>query len=77
MTETVDEERYDDPRNAIARAKGLEGAYIEGGEDPDPEPALETDRRYGRLLLVMVIVLVASGFIIGTALAVVGPMTGR
>lgn len=77
MTEPFDEDRYDDPRNAIARAKGLEAPFIEGGDDPSPQAALETDRKYGRLLLFMVIAIVASGFVIGTALAIVGPMTGR
>lgn len=77
MTGSADDERYDDPRNAIARAKGLEAPYIEGGEDPAPEAALETDRKYGRLLLIMVIVLVGSGFIIGLILALLGPMTVR
>ena len=77
MTESIDEDRYDDPRNAIARAKGLEAPYIEGGEDPDPEPALESDRKYGRMLVAMVVAIVASGFVIGTALVLLGPMTGR
>jgi hypothetical protein len=67
----------DDPRHAIARAKGLEQPVITGGEDPDPGPALEVDRRYGRLLVAMVVVIVASGFVIGIALALVGPAGGR
>lgn len=77
VTGTPDEARYDDPRNAIARAKGLEGPYIEGGEDPAPQAALESDRKYGRMLLAMVVAIVASGFVIGTALALIGPMTVR
>ena len=44
--------------------------YIAGGEDPDPEAALAVDRRYGRLLLWMVIVIVLAGFVIGIAIAV-------
>ena len=63
----------DDPRHAIARAKGLEQPVITGGEDPDPGPALEVDRRYGRLLVAMVVAIVAAGFIIGILLALAGP----
>jgi hypothetical protein len=60
---------YDSPRAERARAKGLDAPYIAGGEDPDPGPALEVDRKYGRLLLVMVITIVLAGFIIGIAVA--------
>jgi hypothetical protein len=67
----------DDPRHAIARAKGLEQPVISGGEDPDPGTALAADRHYGKLLVAMVLVIVASGFIIGIALALVGPAGGR
>jgi hypothetical protein len=77
MTEPFDEDRYDDPRNAIARAKGLEAPYIKGGEDPAPAAAIETDRKYGRLLVFMVISIVAAGFLIGTFLALIGPTTVR
>jgi hypothetical protein len=61
---------YDSPRAERARAKGLDAPYIAGGEDPEPEAALEVDRRYGRLLLLMVITIVAAGFVIGIAIAV-------
>jgi hypothetical protein len=63
---------YDDPRNARARAKGLEAPYIAGGEDPDPVAGLAEERRYGRLLVAMVIVIVGAGFVIGTVLALAG-----
>ena len=46
---------YDSPRAQIARAKGLDQPYIAGGRDPDPEPGLEEDRHYGKLLLAMVV----------------------
>ena len=60
---------YDSPRAQIARAKGLEAPYIAGGRDPDPEPGLEEERHYGKLLLWMVLVLMFGGFVIGIALA--------
>jgi hypothetical protein len=67
-----DPEAYDDPRNARARAKGLEAPYIAGGEDPDPAAGLAEERHYGRLLLAMVLTILAAGFIIGTILALAG-----
>ena len=77
MTETPDStgpipprpDLYDSPRAERARAKGLEQPYIVGGEDPDPEAALEVDRKYGRLLLFMVITIVLAGFVLGIAIA--------
>jgi hypothetical protein len=63
---------YDDPRNARARAKGLEAPYIAGGEDPDPAAGLAEERHYGRLLLAMVLTILAAGFVIGTILALGG-----
>ncbi|MFL5684234.1 MAG: hypothetical protein ACJ77O_13940 [Chloroflexota bacterium] len=59
---------YDSARAQIARAKGLEQPYIAGGRDPDPEPGLEEERHYGKLLLAMVVALMFGGFIIGIAL---------
>jgi hypothetical protein len=56
---------YDSPRATLARARGLSAPYIAGGRDPDPEPALEQDRIYGRLLILMVVVVVALGFVVG------------
>ena len=78
MTETIppaseppiDQERYDSPRAELARARGLSAPYISGGEDPNPGPGLEVDRRFGRLLLIMVIGIVLAGFVIGIAIAV-------
>jgi hypothetical protein len=61
---------YDSPRAELARARGLDAPYISGGLDPDPETARREDRYYGRLLLIMVIVIVLAGFIIGIAIAV-------
>lgn len=72
-----DPARYDSPRAVRARAKGLKGPYITGGEDPDPAAGLAADRRYVRLLVAMVITIVAAGFIIGTLIALAGPAGGR
>jgi hypothetical protein len=71
-----DPERYDSPRARRAREKGLPGPYIAGGDDPDIGPALAEERRYWRLLVAMVAVIVGAGFIIGTILALVGPTSG-
>lgn len=68
---------YDSPRAVRARAKGLDAPYIAGGTDPDPGPAIAEERRFGRLLVVMVVTIVAAGFVIGTAIALFGPAGGR
>ncbi|MBA2701414.1 MAG: hypothetical protein H0U58_06910 [Chloroflexi bacterium] len=68
---------YDSPRAVRARAKGLEAPYISGGDDPDPARGLAEERRYGRLLLAMVIAMIGSGFAIGTAIALMGLTGGR
>ncbi len=68
---------YDSPRAVRARQKGLQAPYIAGGNDPDPAAGLAEDRRYVRLLLAMAIVIVASGFVIGTVIALIGPAGGR
>jgi hypothetical protein len=56
---------YDDPRAAAARARGLSAPYIPGGRDPDPERGRAEERRYLRLLIAMVVVVVLAGFVIG------------
>jgi hypothetical protein len=60
---------YDSARARIARAKGLEAPYIAGGRDPDPAAGLAEERRYGKLLVAMVAVLVFGGFVVGIAIA--------
>ena len=65
-----DPDLYDSPRAELARKRGLNAPYIVGGTDPNPGPALQTDRYYGRLLLFMVITIVLAGFVIGIAIAV-------
>jgi hypothetical protein len=60
-----DPEKYDSPRASLARSKGLDAPYIAGGEDPDMARAKREERTYGRILIVMIVVIVASGFVLG------------
>lgn len=60
-----DPEAYDSPRAVQARARGLDAPYIAGGSDPDPERGRREERRYLRILIAMVVVLVLSGFVLG------------
>jgi hypothetical protein len=68
---------YDSPRSVRARAKGLQAPYIAGGEDPDPAAGIAEERRYVRLLVAMAVLIIASGFVIGTVIALLGPAGGR
>lgn len=68
---------YDSPRAVRAREKGLQAPYIAGGHDPDPAAGLAQDRRYVKLLVAMTVAIVASGFVIGTVIALLGPAGGR
>lgn len=70
-------DRYDSPRDRRAREKGLPGDHITGGDDPNIGPALAEDRRLGRWLVIMVVAIVASGFIIGTILTLASSMAER
>lgn len=58
-------EAYDSERNQHARKRGLAAPYIAGGRDPDPAAGLAEERRYARLLIGMVVVLILSGFVVG------------
>ena len=60
---------YDSERNKHARARGLPGPYIAGGTDPDPEIGLREERKYLRLLIWMVVIIILSGFVLGIAIA--------
>jgi hypothetical protein len=60
-----DREAYDAPRATQARARGLAAPYIAGGTDPDPEAGRREERRYLRLLIAMIVILVLSGFVLG------------
>ena len=64
---------YDSPRAERARAKGLPGPYITGGDDPGLGAAQAEERRLGKILLAMVIVIVSAGFVIGIAIALLMP----
>ena len=72
-----DPEAYDSERNALARARGLAAPYIAGGRDPEPEEGLREERFYGRLLLIMVGVIVAAGFVLGIIANVIGALGTR
>ena len=68
---------YDSPRAVRAREKGLNAPYIAGGNDPDPAAGLAEERHYVRLLIAMTVAIVASGFVIGIVIALLGPAGGR
>ena len=63
---------YDHPRAVQARARGLSAPYIAGGRDPDPVAGKAEERRYLRLLLVMVVVVILSGFVLGVIANLLG-----
>ena len=67
---------YDSPRAERARAKGLAAPYIAGGSDPDLAAAQAEERRLGRILLAMVLIIVSAGFVIGILVAVLLPGVG-
>jgi hypothetical protein len=60
-----DPEAYDSERNALARARGLAAPYIAGGRDPEPEASRREERVLLRLLVIMVVVIMLSGFVLG------------
>ncbi len=53
-----------------------EAPYIAGGLDPDPAAGRAEERRLGLWLVVMIVVIVSSGFVIGTLVALLGPLRG-
>lgn len=65
MTLPPDPAAYDTERSTAARKRGLSTPYIPGGRDPDQERAEAEDRRYLRILLIMVLVIVFAGFVLG------------
>jgi hypothetical protein len=67
-----DPDAYDSPRAQRAREKGLPGPYITGGEAPDEQEARAEERRLGRWLLLMVVVIIAAGFVLGAIAAIFG-----
>jgi hypothetical protein len=56
---------YDSERASLARARGLSAPYIAGGRDPEPDAGQREERLYGRLLVVMVVIIVLGGFALG------------
>ncbi len=58
-------EKYDEARNVAARKRGLDQAYIAGGEDPELEETLRHERPYVRILIAMVVIIVLTGFVLG------------
>jgi hypothetical protein len=68
----ADPAAYDSERSAAARARGLAAPYIPGGRDPDQLQAESEDRRYLKLLLIMVVVIIVAGFVLGFGAAIIG-----
>ena len=73
----ADPAAYDSPRAQRAREKGLDAPYISGGDAPDAWEARAEERRLGRILLVMVVVIVSAGFVLGAVVALLGPAGGQ
>jgi hypothetical protein len=67
----------EEERAASARARGLAAPYIAGGRDPDPDEGLREERFYGRLLIIMVAVIVAGGFVLGIVANIIGVLGGE
>ncbi len=65
------------PRGQAARARGLAAPYIAGGRDPDPDAGRRLERRYLRLLILMVAAIVLGGVAISIiGIILVGGGTG-
>jgi len=72
VTVPPDPQAYDTERNAAARKRGLSTPYIPGGRDPDQARAEAEDRRYLRILVAMVLVIVFAGFVLGVLALLAG-----
>lgn len=72
MTLPPDPHAYDTERSAAARRRGLSTPYIPGGRDPDQVRADSDDRRWLRILLTMVIVIILAGFVLGVLAQLIG-----
>lgn len=64
--------QYDSARNEHARRRGLPQPYIAGGNDPALGETLRRERRYVRILVWMVAIIVALGFVLGILGALIG-----
>lgn len=67
-----DPDAYDSPRATQARARGLSAPYIAGGLDPDLEATKRGERRYVRLLIAMIVILILAGFVLGIVAKLLG-----
>jgi hypothetical protein len=67
-----DPDAYDSPRATQARARGLAAPYIAGGEDPELEATRRRERRYVRLLVAMIVVVILAGFVLGIVAKLLG-----
>ena len=72
MTLPPDPRAYDTERSAAARKRGLSTPYIPGGRDPDQAMADAENRRYLRILLIMVVVIILAGFVLGVIAQLAG-----
>ena len=72
MTLPPDPQAYDTERNAAARRRGLAAPYIPGGRDPEQDRAEAEDRRWLRILLIMVVVIILAGFVLGVVALLAG-----
>jgi hypothetical protein len=72
MTLPPDPQSYDSERNTAARRRGLAAPYIPGGRDPDQARAEAEDRRWLRILLIMVVVIILAGFVLGIVAVLAG-----
>lgn len=72
MTVPPDPQAYDTERSAAARKRGLSTPYIPGGRDPDQASADAQDRRWLRILVIVVISVVLGGFVLGFLASVAG-----
>lgn len=67
-----DPDAYDSPRASQARARGLAAPYIAGGTDPEIEAARRSERRYARLLVAMIVIVILAGFVLGVVAKLLG-----
>lgn len=67
-----DPDAYDAARATQARARGLNAPYIAGGEDPEIEATRRRERRYMRLLVAMIVIVIVAGFALGIVAKLLG-----
>jgi hypothetical protein len=72
VTLPPDPQAYDTERSAAARKRGLSTPYIPGGRDPDQAAAEAEDRRYVRILVIMVVIIILAGFVLGVIAQLAG-----